>query len=216
MPSRRRQQKVIGYLRVSTVDQDTGKNRAAILDYANKNNMGQVAFVEEQVSGATSWRKRKLRDVVEDLNEGDRLIVPELSRLGRSIAQVLEVLAILSDKQVAVFSVKEGFQLNGSDLQSKVMRTMFALLAEIERDLIVMRTREGLQARKAAGVQLGRPKGPGKSKLDPHRDEIIALIKNGSRKSFIAERYGCSAVNLSLWLRKHGLQGLKAMPKENH
>ncbi len=214
MPSSRRT-KVIGYLRVSTVDQDTTKNKAAILDYANRNAMGQVTFIEEQISGATSWRKRKLREAVESLSEGDKLIVPELSRLGRSITQVLEVLAILSEKGVAVFSVKEGFQLNGDDLQSKVMRTMFALLAEIERDLIVMRTKEALAERKRQGIKLGRPPGIGKSKLDAHREEIIALIKNGARKTFIAERYHCTAVNLSLWLKKHGLQDLIAIPQGN-
>ncbi len=93
-------------------------------------------------------------------------------------------------------------------MQSKVMRTMLALFAEIERDLIVARTREGLAAAKAKGRLLGRPKGVGKSKLDPHRDEIIALLKTGSRKSYIAKRYKTTDANLLHWLKRHGLDDI--------
>ena len=204
--------KVIGYLRVSTIDQDTEKNEADILKFANANDFGQVAFVSEKVSGTKSWKKRKLKQVVEDLSEDDILIVTELSRLGRSLIEVLEVLNTLQEKRVKVYSVKENFQLNGSDMQSKVMRTLLALFAEIERDLISARTKEGLEAAKAKGKLLGRPKGPGKSKLDKYAPEIEALLKNGSKKIFIAQRYGVTPATLSNWLRKRGLGNLKAKP----
>ena len=82
---------------------------------------------------------------------------------------------------------------------------MFAMISEIERDLISQRTKEGLRARKAAGVVLGRPKGPGKSKLDKHRIEIEALLKNGSTKTFIAKRYGTSVSNLHGWLKRQNI-----------
>ena len=78
---------------------------------------------------------------------------------------------------------------------------MLAMIAEIERDLISERAKEGLRARKAAGVALGRPKGPGKSKLDQHREEILALLNNGSTKTFITKRYGSTLPNLLNWLR---------------
>lgn len=123
--------KVIGYLRVSTVDQDSAKNEADILKFANTHNFGKVEFVSEKVSGTTSWKKRKLFDVVQSMMEGDILIVPELSRLGRSLVNVLDVLNELSNRKVKVYSVKEAFQLNGDDMQSKVMRTMLSLFAEI-------------------------------------------------------------------------------------
>ena len=197
--------KVIGYLRVSTIDQDTEKNEADILKFANQRDFGKVEFVSEKISGMKSWKNRKLNDVVESLQPGDKLIVPELSRLGRSLIEVLEVLNILSKKDVAVYSVKENFKLNGSDMQSKVMRTMLALFAEIERDLISARTKEGIAAARAKGVQLGRPKGPGKSRLDPYKLEIEALLKNGSRKSFIAERYGVTPVTLANYIKSHKL-----------
>ncbi len=200
--------KTIAYLRVSTVDQDVEKFRAAVLAYANGKDFGTVEFVEEKISGIKPWRKRKLAEVVSALQPGDRLIVPELSRLGRSLVEVLEVLNELTAKEVAVYSVKEGFKLNGTDMQSKVMRTMLALFAEIEHDLIVARTKEGLAAAQAKGRQLGRPKGVGKSKLDPHRDEIIALLKTGSRKNYIAKRYKTTDANLLHWLKRHGLDNI--------
>lgn len=198
--------KVIGYIRVSTIDQDTEKNKADILKFSNaKGFAGKVQFVEEKISGLKSWKKRKLKDIVESMEAGDKLIVPELSRLGRSLVEVLEVLNILSGKDVAVYSVKENFQLNGTDMQSKVMRTMLGLFAGIERDLISARTKEGLAAAKASGKQLGRPKGIGKSKLDDHRPEIESLLKNGSLKTFVAKRYGVTPAALTNWLRKHNI-----------
>ena len=113
------------------------------------------------------------------LSNNDVLIVPELSRLGRSTLEVLEIRKVLKDKEVNVYSVKEGLELNGN-IQSKIMSTMLSLFAELERDFISARTKEALKARKDAGVVLGRPKGPGKSKLDKHKEEIEALLKNGS------------------------------------
>jgi len=205
--------KIFGYLRVSTIDQDTEKNKSDVLSFANnKGFIGKVQFVEEKISGMKSWKKRKLNDLVNDMIGGDVLIVPELSRLGRSLVEVLEVLNVLKDKDVKVFSVKEGFQLNGTDIQSKVMRTMLGLFAEIEHDLISARTREGLQAAKATGKQLGRPKGPGKSRLDVHREEIIALLKNGSRKVFIAERFKVTPATLTNWLKRHKLNKMEVEP----
>jgi DNA invertase Pin-like site-specific DNA recombinase len=88
---------------------------------------------------------------------------------------------------------------------------MMSLFAEIERDLISARTKEGLKARKAQGVQLGRPKGPGKSKLDQYRPEIEALLKNGATKSYVAKRYGTTQVNLYNWLKKNKIDSRPVM-----
>jgi DNA invertase Pin-like site-specific DNA recombinase len=201
--------RIVGYLRVSTVDQDTEKNKADVLKFANtKGFLGQVEFVEEKISGMKSWKKRKLKDLVDSMTAGDIIIVPELSRLGRSLVEVLEVLNVLSGKDVSVYSVKENFQLNGSDMQSKVMRTMLGLFAEIERDLISARTKEGLAAAKEGGQQLGRPKGKGRSKLDQFKPEIEALLKNGSTKAFIAKRYSVTQATLFNWLKRVELDNL--------
>lgn len=198
-----KKQKTVGYIRVSTVDQNTEKNEADILKFANSHDFGKVEFVTEKISGLKSWKNRKLFDVVGDLGDGDVLIVPELSRLGRSLSDILDLLNRLTQKQVKVFSVKENFQLNGSDMQSKVMRTMLGLFAEIERDLISSRTKEGMAAARARGSKAGRPRGKGKSKLDGHKVEIEALLKNGSTKKFIAERYGTTPANLINWLKRN-------------
>jgi len=212
MKRTRNKRKVIGYIRVSTIDQNVEKNEAAILKYANSFDLGKVKFISEKISGAKSWKKRKLFDVVNDMNCDDILIVPELSRLGRSLSDILEILNILSDKKVKVFSVKENFQINEDNMQSKIMRTLLGLFSEIERDLIIARTKEGLEAARAKGIVLGRPKGIGKSRLDKYKEEIIALIKNGSQRKFIAERYKVSPATLTHWLKKHQFNKIKSIP----
>lgn len=197
--------KTMAYLRVSTNDQDTEKNKADILSLANDKDFGKVIFVEEKISGAKSWKERKIKGIIDNLAQGDRLIVPELSRLGRSMLEIMEILAISREKGISIYSVKGGWELNGS-IQSKVMAMAFSIAAEIERDLISQRTKEALKARKAQGVKLGRPKGPGKSKLDDNREEIIALLKNGSTKAFIADRYNTTRPNLYNWLKKNKIE----------
>jgi DNA invertase Pin-like site-specific DNA recombinase len=204
--------KTVGYLRVSTFEQDTDKNQAEVLKFANDRGLVPVEFITEKISGTKSWKKRKLFDVVQSLNADDVLIVPELSRLGRSLVNVLDVLNELSNKHVRVYSVKEAFQLNGDDMQSKVMRTMLALFAEIEHDLIVARTKEGIAAARAKGKLLGRPRGIGKSRLDVHEPEIIALMKNGSQRQFIAKRYGVTSAGLLHWLKRHGFDNIEPEP----
>jgi len=196
--------KVIGYLRVSTQDQDLGKNKADILLLANSKKLGHVDFVEEKISGTKDWRARKFGEVFQTLSLGDVIIVSELSRLGRSTLQILEIMKEAKEKGVVVHAVKGGWSLNGS-MESKIVLTLLAMFSEIERDLISERTKEGLRARKAAGVILGRPKGPGKSKLDQYKEEIIALIKNGSTKTFVAKRYSTSLPNLHNWLNVNNI-----------
>lgn len=192
--------RTIGYLRVSTADQDLDKNRADILALANEKKLGNVDWVEEKVSGVKDWRKRRLGEVFGTLKKGDVVIVSELSRLGRSTLQILEIMKEAKERGIAVHAVKGAWSLNGS-MESKIVLTMLAMIAEIERDLISERTKEGLRARKEAGVRLGRPKGPGKSKLDQHQDEIIALLRNGSTKTFVAKKYKTSIPNLYNWLK---------------
>jgi len=120
----------------------------------------------------------------------------------------MQVLNITVEKGINVFAVKGDWKLDDS-IQSKIMAMVFAMAAEIERDLISKRTKEALQAKKAAGVKLGRPKGIGKSKLDPYRLEIEALLNNGSTQKFIAQKYGTTTANLSLWMKKHQLKRIK-------
>ena len=187
---------------MSTDSQDLEKNKAEILMFAHDKKLGHVEFVQEKVSGKKSWRERALKGIMDDLDEGDRLIVPEMSRLGRSMLEIMQILAIAQEKGINVYAVKGDWCLDGT-IQSKVMAMAFSLASEIERDLISQRTREALKARKKAGVKLGRPRGPGRSKLDKHSEEIVALLKNGSTKSFVARRYQTTQANLYNWLKKN-------------
>lgn len=201
--------KTIAYLRVSTIDQDIEKNKASILHLANNKDLGKVYFIEEKASGKTPWRKRRIATIIESLNRGDNLVVSELSRLGRSMLECMEILSIASQKGINIYAVKGNWQLDQS-IQSKIIAMAFSMAAEIERDLISKRTKEALQAKKASGIKLGRPRGPGKSKLDKYRPEIEALLANGATQRFIAQRYGTTEANLHLWMKKHGLKRAKA------
>jgi DNA invertase Pin-like site-specific DNA recombinase len=185
-----------------------GKNKADILMLANRQALGHVHFVEETVSGRIPWRRRKIAQVLDDPQSGNTLVVSELSRLGYSMLEGTESLAIAAQKGIDLYAVKGEWQLN-STMQSKIMAMVFAIAAEIERDLISQRTKEALRVKKAAGVKLGRPRGPGKSKLDPYQPEIEALLANGSTQKFIANRYGTTEGNLHNWLKKRGLKQAK-------
>jgi DNA invertase Pin-like site-specific DNA recombinase len=205
--------KTIAYLRVSTLDQDLEKNKADILRFANDHDLGKVHFVEDIASGRTPWRARRIAGILEESKAGDALIVAELSRLGRSMLECMEILALATRQGLRVYAVKGNWQLDQS-LQSKIIALAFSMAAEIERDLISQRTKEALRFKKAQGLPLGRPRGPGKSKLDPFRLEIESLLANGSTQKFIARRYHTTEANLHHWLRKHGLKTPKANPTE--
>lgn len=195
----------MAYLRVSTAEQELDKNKADILFFANENNLGKVNFVEEKASGTIHWKKRELGSIIDSLSEGDHLIVSEFSRLGRSMLECMEIMTHCLHKKINLYAIKGQWRLDGS-IQSKIMGMMFSIASEIERDLISKRTSEALRARKQKGLPLGRPSGTGKSKLDDYKDEIIALLNNGSSKAFIAKRYKTVISNLHHWLKKNNIQ----------
>jgi DNA invertase Pin-like site-specific DNA recombinase len=195
----------IAYLRVSTGDQDLEKNKFEILQLANDKGLGKVHWVEETMSGRVVWNKRLIANILNQLQSGDHLIVSELSRLGRSMLECMEILSRAAQKGIHVYAVKGNWRLDNS-IQSKIVAMAFSMAAEIERDLISQRTKEALAARKQAGMVLGRPRGVGKSKLDAYRLEIEALLKNGSTQTFIAKRYSTTKSNLSRWLKQHDLK----------
>jgi DNA invertase Pin-like site-specific DNA recombinase len=157
-----------------------------ILKYANEKKLGNVEFIEETVSGRKSWKNRKIGVLISELQKGDILIVTELSRLGRSMLEIMEILSILLRKGVEPHVVKNN-QVLKDDLQSKVFAMAFSIAAEIERELISQRTREALQRRKAEGKPLGRPRGSYSSKLDRYREQIEELLSKGVSISSIAK-----------------------------
>jgi DNA invertase Pin-like site-specific DNA recombinase len=197
--------KTIAYLRVSTDQQELKNQKFAILQFCQREGIQIDDWLEVTVSSRKSIKKRKLDQLLESVSPGDRIIVSELSRLGRSVGQIAMLVAELIDAGIGLVCIKEGIRTgNGKklDITSKVQITMFSLFAEIERDLISERTKEALAARKAQGVKLGRPKGKGKSKLDQHREEIQALLANGSTKAWVAGYFKTSQSNLYNWLKK--------------
>jgi len=182
-------------VRVSTVGQDIEKNKSDILHFSNQRELGTVQFIEEIATGRTPWRERRIAKILEDLQQGD-----ELSRLGRSMLECMEILAMATRKGICLYSIKGDWKLDES-IQSKIVALAFSMAAEIERDLISQRTTEALRFKKEQGFKLGRPKGPGKSKLDAFRPEIEALLANGSTQKFIANRYNTTEANLHNWLK---------------
>jgi len=189
------------YLRVSTLEQNTEKNKLDVLKFANAKKLGNVEFVEEQISGKANFKNRQLGALLDKMQKEDVLIVPELSRIARSITQIFEVIDITKQKGIVLYSIKEDFSNNDKSITSTVTTTIFALVAQIERDLISMRTIEALQSKKAQGVKLGRPKGKGKSKLDENKDEILKLVELKVPKTIIARQYNTSTANLHRFLK---------------
>jgi len=201
--------KNIAYLRVSKSDQDTNNQRLSILDYAQKNNIKIHDFVEFNISSRKSPRERGIDALLSRLNSGDRLIVSELSRLGRSLGQIIQIVDRLLKKSISFVAVKENIVVNEKkqDIQTKVMIAMFGLFAEIERDLISERTKEGLAAARAKGKLLGRPKGTlGKSKLDGKEEEIKSLLNKKVSKASIAKIFDISRPALYSFIKTRKLE----------
>lgn len=198
--------RVIAYLRISTGEQDLNSQKLELHEYARKNDIKINEFIEVEVSSRKSTQARKIDELLDNLQTGDLLLTSELSRLGRSVGQIIKIVDTLIKKQVRLIAIKESIIIDGKqNLQTKTMITLFALFAEIERDLISERTKQGLLAARNRGKLLGRPKGSGKSKLDQFKPEIEALLKNGSSKTFIAKRYKTSLPNFYKWMKKQGM-----------
>lgn len=199
--------KTIAYLRVSKDTQDVKNQKLAILEFAHKEAVKIDNFMEITVSSRKSTKERKINLLLEQLASGDTLIVSELSRMGRSVAEIITTIDTLVQREIRLLSVKEGIRLDeDQSLQSKVMVTMFSLFAEIERELISMRTREALAVAKARGTKLGRPKGSkGKSKLDGREEEIKRLLGLKVSKTSIAKITGVDRGTLCHFIKSREL-----------
>ena len=199
--------KTVAYLRVSTGSQDLANQKMAVLDYARQKRFAVDRFVEVQASSRKNPAQRGIEDLLGTLAAGDRLIVSELSRLGRSLGQVIRIVDELVKRKVYFVAVKEAIRFEGKqDMQTKVMVALFGLFAEVERDLISQRTKEGLAAARAKGRLLGRPKGAlGKSKLDGKEEEIRMLLEKTVSKASIAKIVGVSRTALHDFIRTRKL-----------
>jgi DNA invertase Pin-like site-specific DNA recombinase len=199
--------KTVAYLRVSTGSQDLANQKMAVLDYARQKRFTVDRFVEVQASSRKDPAQRGIEDLLGTLAAGDRLVVSELSRLGRSLGQVIRIVDELVKRKVQFVAVKEAIRFEGKqDMQTKVMIALFGLFAEVERELISQRTKEGLATARAKGRLLGRPKGAlGRSKLDGKEEEIRMLLEKTVSKASIAKIVGVSRTALHHFIRTRKL-----------
>ena len=169
---------IYAYVRVSTDKQTTENQRYEILKFADRKSINIDEWVNETASGTEKVSDRVLGQLIEGLGKNDFLVVSELSRLGRSLMEVMSILNSLMEKEVKVFSVKEGYEL-GDNINSKVLAFVFGLSAEIERNMISQRTKEALARKRSEGLKLGRPKGSlsKKTKLTGKDEDIKALLE---------------------------------------
>ncbi len=181
---------IYGYIRVSSDKQTVENQRFEITNFCKRENLNVDGWIEETISGTKAYNKRQLGMLLKRIQKDDLIICAELSRLGRNLFMIMEILNICMTKEAKVWTIKDNYRL-GDDIQSKVLAFAFGLSAEIERNLISQRTKEALARKKAEGVTLGRPKGrkssPDKYKLSGKETLIHELLKEGVSKRKIAK-----------------------------
>ena len=189
---------IFAYIRVSTDDQ-TVKNQKDMIERAGYRVDKWLA--DEGVSGTIDWTKREINVAIEEASEGDTIIVAELSRLGRSLKQILEIVELCQKKKVNIIMIREGIQTNNDSPVNKLLLSILGSLAEMERNLISQRTKDALALKKKNGVVLGRPVGRTtpvkKMKLYPKKEQIIAWHKDGVSYTEIGRRLGVHRVTVS-------------------
>jgi DNA invertase Pin-like site-specific DNA recombinase len=172
--------KIVGYIRISTDKQDLDKQRHLLLEYARKERLIIDEFIAAEVSSREDTGARRIDELQTKLQKGDTLLVAELSRLGREMLQVLNIINDLSKKGVKITFVRQP-ELSTTGSHGKLLLAIYSYFAEAEREFISMRVKQGLAAARAKGVKLGRPKGRRNKKrvLDPYRDEILKYLQKG-------------------------------------
>lgn len=197
------------YLRVSSDEQDVAAQKVGIVDFCRQRDIRVDEWFEETASGGLDASQRDLgQKLMPKLKAGDTLIVSEISRLGRSTIDVLSTLKQLSERGVKA-NISKGSLVLDDSLNSKILSTVLGLAAEIERELIRQRTREGMARAKASGKHIGRPKiereEDHRSKLDIHAEEIKRNAAKGVTKLNLARFYDCDWATMNLWLTRHGV-----------
>lgn len=192
---------IIAYLRISTDKQDEASQRQIIGAALSTEARASVEWLADTASGGTPWQSRAIAGALDRLAPGDTLIVSEISRIARSTVGVLTFLQTAAERGARVIAVKSGITLDGSTA-SKIVVTVLAMAAEIERDLLRERTRAALQARKARGLPIGRqPGATGKrNKLDGRMPEIAPLLAANVPKTAIARLLKVSRATLHTFL----------------
>lgn len=198
---------IFGYIRVSTDKQTLSNQKYEIEQFCLREGLTVNGWIEETISGTKKPDKRKLGVLLSRVSDGDIIICSELSRLGRSLYMIMDILALCMEKNVRVWTIKDGFKL-GDDIQSKVLAFAFGLSAEIERNLISQRTKEALELRRAQGVKLGRPKGSlgVNTKLTPYEDTIRVLIERDNTYAEVARLFHVDRSTLKRFCDNRGIK----------
>ncbi|MDO4556305.1 MAG: master DNA invertase Mpi family serine-type recombinase [Lachnospiraceae bacterium] len=193
-----------GYIRVSSDKQTVENQRYEILRFCEKEHIAVDGWIEETVSGTKDYDKRQLGRLLSKVKADDLIICSELSRLGRNMFMIMEILNQCMTKGCRVWTIKDGYRL-GEDIQSKVLAFAFGLSAEIERNLISQRTKEALARKRAEGVTLGRPVGRKSShvKLSGKEEVIKALRSEGVSICEIARIFKVNRNTVSKFLCEH-------------
>lgn len=196
---------VIAYIRKSTDKQSFEHQEYEIEQYAQKHNLKIDRWVEESISSRKELKKRQLGKLLEELQDGDILIATEISRLGRSLLEVMGILQTCLEKNCQVWTIKESYNLK-NDLQSQLLAVVFSIGVSIERSLLSQRTKTALDAKKAAGVKLGRPFGAEskKLKLSKNTKRIRDLLDKKVPKAQIARIMGVQKITLRRFIKRMG------------
>ena len=179
---------IYGYIRVSTDRQTVESQRFEIKRFCSDNGLQVDKWISETTSGAKEVNKRRLGKLLKGVKKDDIIICSEISRLGRSLFMIMSILNHCMEIGAKVWTVKDNYRL-GDDITSKVLAFAFGISAEIERKLISQRTKEALARKKAEGIRLGRPSGPGKRILDGKEKQLKAMLNAGVTKVQIAKVY---------------------------
>ncbi len=195
-----------GYIRVSSDKQTVENQRFEIENFANLNGFKIDGWIEETISGTKNYDKRELGKLLNKVKKDDLIICAELSRLGRNLFMIMEILNICMTKECKVWTIKDNYRL-GEDIQSKVLAFAFGLSAEIERNLISQRTKEALARKRSEGVVLGRPKGRKSShlKLSGKEETIRVLRQQNVSKSEIARIFGVHRMTVDSFIKMNDL-----------
>ena len=194
---------IYAYCRVSTTHQTEENQHFVIEQFATENNIHIDIWAEETISSGQKLSKRKLGKLIPKLKSGDILITTEISRLARSLMELMGILQTCLERECQVWTLKEKFRL-GTDVQSKVLAFAFGLSAELSKSLLQARVRESLARLKANGKKLGRPFGARSRelKLAKYHDRLERMIKRGISKPQIAKKLGVHKCTIYNYLKE--------------